>query len=107
MLKTTRNVSTNIYCSRKRTKENLCPILDTGGNIVVKDEEKAEVLSTFFALVFSSRTMCFLDTQSPELENRDREENEALIVQEEMVSELLHHSDTHKFMGLDAIHPEY
>ncbi|GAB0186408.1 receptor-type tyrosine-protein phosphatase zeta [Grus japonensis] len=44
-------------------------------------------------------------SQSPELEDRDGEQNEALIIQGEMVSDLLHHLDTHKSMGLDGIQP--
>ncbi|KAK4810744.1 hypothetical protein QYF61_007718 [Mycteria americana] len=41
----------------------------------------------------------------PELEDGDGEQNEAPIVQGEMVSDLLHHLDTHKSMGPDGIHP--
>ncbi|KAK4821914.1 hypothetical protein QYF61_004917 [Mycteria americana] len=44
-------------------------------------------------------------TQPPELEDRDGEQNEAPITQGELVSDLLHHLDTHKFMGPDGIHP--
>ncbi|KAK4814045.1 hypothetical protein QYF61_006552 [Mycteria americana] len=52
--------------SKRRAKENLLPLVDGGGNTVIKDEEKAEG---------------------------------------EMVSDLLHHLDTHKSMGPDEIHP--
>ncbi|KAK4807164.1 hypothetical protein QYF61_024284 [Mycteria americana] len=44
-------------------------------------------------------------SKPPELEDRDREQNEAPIMQGEMVSNLLHHLDTHRSMGLDGIHP--
>ncbi|KAK4811177.1 hypothetical protein QYF61_019808 [Mycteria americana] len=91
--------------NKRRAKENLHPLLDAGGNIVVKDEEKAEVRNAFFASVFNSQTNCSWGTQPPELEDRDREENEAPIIQGEMASDLLHHLDTHKSMGLDGIHP--
>ncbi|KAK4824299.1 LOW QUALITY PROTEIN: hypothetical protein QYF61_013044 [Mycteria americana] len=91
--------------NKRRAKENLHPLRDAGGNIVTKDEEKAEVLNAFFASVFNSKTSCSLGTQPPELEDRDREQNEAPIVQGEMVSDLLHHLDTHKSMGPDEIHP--
>jgi len=47
----------------------------------------------------------FSGYQPPELEDRDREHNEVPRIQGEMVSDLLHHSDTHKSMGLDGIHP--
>ncbi|KAK4821391.1 hypothetical protein QYF61_019292 [Mycteria americana] len=90
----------------KRTaKENLQPLVDRGGNTVTKDEEKAEVLNAFFASVFNSRANCSLGTQPPELEDRDGDQNGAPIIQGEMVSDLLHHLDTHKSMGPDEIHP--
>ncbi|KAF1595969.1 UNVERIFIED_CONTAM: hypothetical protein FQV16_0016447, partial [Eudyptes robustus] len=78
---------------KKRAKENLHPLLDAGGNIVTEDEEKAEALNAFFASVFNSKTSCSLGTQPPDLESR------------EVVSDLLHHLDIHKSMGLDGIHP--
>ena len=49
------------------------------------------------------KTSCSVGTQCPGLE--DREQNEAPIIQGEMVSDLLHHLDTHKSVGLDGIHP--
>ena len=48
-----------------RIKENFHPLLDAGGNLVTKDEEKAE--NAFFASVFSGKVSCSLDTQYPEL----------------------------------------
>ncbi|GAB0204317.1 hypothetical protein GRJ2_002897300 [Grus japonensis] len=44
-------------------------------------------------------------TQPPELEDRDGEQNEAPMIQGEMVSDLLHQLDTHKSMEPDGIHP--
>ncbi|KAK4817662.1 LOW QUALITY PROTEIN: hypothetical protein QYF61_023941 [Mycteria americana] len=60
-----------------------------------------------------------LQTASPEMASRlqawdlhfspgtevDGEQNEAPIIQGEIVSDLLYHLDTHKSMGLDGIHP--
>jgi len=66
------------------------------GNIVSKAEEKGEVRHAFFASVWG--------TQPPELEDRNREQNEAPIIQGEMVSNLLCHLDMHNSMGLDGIH---
>ncbi|KAK4810556.1 hypothetical protein QYF61_004519 [Mycteria americana] len=91
--------------SKRRAKENLQPLVDGGGNTVTKDEEKAEVLNAFFASVFNSRASCSLGTQLPKSEERDRDQNGAPIIQGEMVSDLLHHLDTHKSMGPDEIHP--
>ncbi|KAK4828864.1 hypothetical protein QYF61_000992 [Mycteria americana] len=91
--------------SKRRAKENLQPLVDGGGNTVTKDEEKTEVVNNFFASVFNSRANCFLVTQPPKLEDRDRDQNGAPIIQGEMVSDLLHHLDIHKSMGPDEIHP--
>ncbi|KAK4828082.1 LOW QUALITY PROTEIN: hypothetical protein QYF61_023142, partial [Mycteria americana] len=78
--------------SKRRGKENLQPLVDGGGNTVTKDEEKAE-------------GQLFYGYPALELEDRDRDQNGAPIIQGEMVSDLLHHLDTHKSMGPDEIHP--
>ncbi|KAK4820464.1 hypothetical protein QYF61_027746, partial [Mycteria americana] len=92
--------------NKRRAKENLHPLLDVEGNIMTKDEEKAEVLKAFFVSAFNSKTSCSAGTQPPELEDRDREQNKPPIIQgEKMVSDLLHCLDTHKSMGPDGIHP--
>ncbi|KAJ7407664.1 hypothetical protein BTVI_62456 [Pitangus sulphuratus] len=91
--------------SKRRAKENLHSSLDAGGNIVTKDEEKAEVLSIFFALVFNNKTSYPQDNWPPELVDRDGEHNRLPVIQEEVVSDLLNHLDTHKSMGPDGIHP--
>lgn len=57
-----------------------------------------------FASVLGTKT--FWDTQ-PELEDRDRQQKEVLIIQEEMFSELLYHMNIQKSMGLDGIQQEY
>ncbi|KAJ7401299.1 rna-directed dna polymerase from mobile element jockey-like [Pitangus sulphuratus] len=44
-------------------------------------------------------------TQPPELKDRDREQNEAHIIQGEIVSDLLHHLDICKPMELYRNHP--
>ncbi|PKU34200.1 hypothetical protein llap_15501 [Limosa lapponica baueri] len=88
------------YVNKKRARENLHPLLDAGGNIATKDEEKAS-----FASVFSSRTSYPQDVQPPGLEDKDGEQNNTPIIQEEVVNDLLMHLDTHNSMGLDGIHP--
>jgi len=87
--------------NKRRAKKNLHPLLDVGGNIVTKE---AEILNTFIASVFNSKTNCDLATQPPLLENSDREHYEVPIIQREMVNSLLHNLDTYKSMGPDRNH---
>lgn len=56
--------------SKRKTKENLYPLLTIRGNIVTKDEEKAEVLHAFLASVFNNKTSCCQGIQLLELEDR-------------------------------------
>ncbi|PKU43055.1 rna-directed dna polymerase from mobile element jockey- hypothetical protein [Limosa lapponica baueri] len=43
--------------------------------------------------------------QPPELEDKDREQNNTPVIHEEVVNDLLMHLDPHKSMGPDGIHP--
>lgn len=54
--------------------------------------------------MLSSKTSCSLDTKLPQLEDRDREQNEAHTVHEE-IGGLLYNLDIHKSMGPDGVHP--
>jgi len=61
-------------------KENLHPLLDAEGNMVTKNQDKAEVLNTFFATVFNSKTNCFLVTQPLALVDRGGQQNRLCII---------------------------
>lgn len=50
----------------------------------------AEILYLLWS-VFSGRISCLLDIQPPDLEDRDAQQIEALILQETIVNDLLHH----------------
>jgi len=77
--------------------------LDARGNIVNKDEEKADVLHAFFASVFNSQTGYPQGSQLPVLEDREGERNKPPIIQEEAVNDLLCHLDTYMSIGPDGI----
>lgn len=70
---------------------------------MTKDGEEVEALNAFFASVINDENSCSLGIQSPELEDRDRKQNETPAIQGQMVNDLLHHLDTHKTMGLGRI----
>ena len=59
--------------SKKRAKENLQPLLDVAGNMIIEDKEKAEVLQAFFTSVFLRQTKYPWSTLSPNLEKRNGE----------------------------------
>ena len=91
--------------SKRRARENLHPLLDTKGNLVTKDQDKAEVLNAAFASIFNSKTCYSLGTQPPVLVDRDGEQNRPCMIHNEMALDLLRKLGAHKSMGSDGLHP--
>ena len=51
--------------SKRRARENLHPFLDAEGNLVTKDQDKAEELNAFVASVANSKTCYSLGKNPP------------------------------------------
>ncbi|GAB0195852.1 mitochondrial enolase superfamily member 1 [Grus japonensis] len=92
------------YISDKRKmRENVGPLLKETGDLVTWDMEKAEVLSDFFASVFTSK--CSSHTaQVAEGKGRDWENEELTAVGEDQARDL-RNPKVHKSMGPDEMHP--
>ncbi|GAB0203811.1 hypothetical protein GRJ2_002846700 [Grus japonensis] len=86
---------------KRRTRENVGPLQNETGDLVVQDMEKAEVLNDFFASVFTGK--CSSHTAQV-TEGRDWENEESPTVGEDQVREYLRNLKVHKSMGPDEIH---
>lgn len=64
----------------KESVKNLHPLLDVGGNISTKDEDKTEILNAFFSSVFCGSTSYPQGTQPPELEDKNEKQNAVPII---------------------------
>ncbi|GAB0176419.1 mitochondrial enolase superfamily member 1 [Grus japonensis] len=93
------------YVSDKRkTRENVGPLWNNTGDLVIQDMEKAEVLNGFFASVFTSKCLSHT-TQVTEGKGRDWEKEEAPTVGKDQVQDHLRNLKVHKSMGPDEMHP--
>ncbi|NXR06414.1 RTXE polymerase, partial [Semnornis frantzii] len=91
--------------AKRRTREKLHPLLNAEGNLVTKDEEKAEMLNAYFASVFSNGSSSALGTHPHEVGVREGNRNEDITTNEAVVTDLLCHLDVHKSVGSDELHP--
>ncbi|GAB0204852.1 mitochondrial enolase superfamily member 1 [Grus japonensis] len=89
---------------KRRTRENVGPLQNETGNLITQDMEKAEVLTDFFASVFTGK--CLSHTaQVTEGKGRDWENAELPTVGEDQVREYLRNLKVDKSMGPDEMHP--
>ncbi|GAB0179468.1 mitochondrial enolase superfamily member 1 [Grus japonensis] len=93
------------YISRKRkTRENVSPLLNEVGALVMEDTEKAELLNAFFASVFTAKAGP-QESQTLEVGEEVWRKEDLPLVEEDRVREHLGKLNIHKFMGPDGMHP--
>jgi len=90
--------------SKRKTRENVGPLLNKGNVLVMGDTEKVEMLNTFYASVFTAKTLP-RDFWTLEGRKRFKEMESFCLVEEEMVQEHLGGISVHKSMGPDEMHP--
>ncbi|GAB0185935.1 mitochondrial enolase superfamily member 1 [Grus japonensis] len=87
---------------KRKTRENVGPLLNEMGDLVTLNMEKAELLNAFFASVFTSKTE-LQESQVPENRGKGWSKQVVPLVEEDQVRGYLSKLD--KSMGPDGMHP--
>ncbi|GAB0209397.1 mitochondrial enolase superfamily member 1 [Grus japonensis] len=90
--------------SKRKTRENVGPLLNEVGALVMEDTEKVELLNAFFASVFTAKAGP-QETQTLEVGGKVWRKEDLPLVEEDQVREHLGKFDIHKSMGSDGMHP--
>uniref|UniRef100_A0A8C3BA48 Reverse transcriptase domain-containing protein n=1 Tax=Cairina moschata TaxID=8855 RepID=A0A8C3BA48_CAIMO len=90
--------------SKRKTRDNVGPLLNKGGVLVTGDAEKAEILNAFFASVFASRTL-LQDSLPLAIGQRVWKMEGSPLEDVGVVRERLSGLNTHKSMGPNGMHP--
>ncbi|PKU46943.1 glycerol kinase [Limosa lapponica baueri] len=94
----------NYIGAKRKTKENVGPLLNESGTMVTGDAGKAELLNAFFASVFTAQATPQEPWTSEESEEVCTKEDLPLV-KEDQVRDQLRRLDIHKSMGPEGIHP--
>jgi len=94
----------NYISSKRKTRENVGPLLNEVGVLVTEDAEKAELLNASFASAFTAKASCWA-SQALEVREEACREDDIPLVEEDCVRDHLSNLDTHKSMGSDGMHP--
>jgi len=95
----------NYVSSKWKARDNVGPLLNEVGVLVMEDAEKAELLNAFFASVFSAKAGP-QESQALEVREEAYREDDYPLVEEECVRDRLSDLNAHKSMGPDGMHPQ-
>jgi len=90
--------------SKRKTRDNVGPLLNEAGVLVMEDTQKAELLNAFFASVFSAKAGP-QGSQTLEATEEAYREDDFPLVEEDCVRDHLSNLDAHKSMSPDGMHP--
>ena len=89
--------------SKTKTRENVGPLLNEVGALVMEDTEKVKLLNTFFVLVFISNT-ALSESQTLKVKERIWRKVDFPTVEENLVRDHRGKLSAHKSMGPNGIH---
>ncbi|PKU30254.1 rna-directed dna polymerase from mobile element jockey-like [Limosa lapponica baueri] len=89
--------------SKRKTRENVGPLLNEVAALVMEDAEKAELLNAFFASVFTTEANP-QEPQTQEVGETAWNKEVSPLIEEDCVRDHLTKLDTHKPMGPDGMH---
>ncbi|PKU31717.1 rna-directed dna polymerase from mobile element jockey-like [Limosa lapponica baueri] len=89
--------------SKRKTRDNVGPLLNEVGTLVTEDAEKTELLNAFFPSVSTAKANP-QEPQTLEVEDRAWSKKHSLSITEDQVRDHLSKLYTHKSMGPDGMH---
>jgi len=93
----------NYISSKRKTRDDVGPLLNEVGVLVTEDTEKAELLNAYFALLFSVKAGP-QESKAPEVREEACRKNHLPLIEEDCVRDHLSSLNAHKFMGANGMH---
>jgi len=90
--------------SSQKTRDNVGPLLNEVGSLVMEDTLKAVLLNAFFASAFIAKASS-QESQALEVREKAHRKDDLPLVEEDCLRAHLSNLDTHQSMGPDGMHP--